>query len=185
MIYGVILAGGKSSRMNENKMLVNLFDKPVILHAIESLSYACEHIIVVTGKYDKEIREALKDIDVEIVTNKDYEKGMFSSVLAGIQRVNGDFLLLPGDCPIIKKETIDSLLKGKEKIRVPAYKGKNGHPIYISYEYKDELLSYPLDFNLKSFRENHKYEIIDVEDENIVINLNTVLDVINFKTERK
>ena len=87
---------------------------------------------------------------------------MFSSVLRGVKETSEDFFLIPGDCPFVKKETYLSLLKGKEDIRVPSYKGEDGHPIYISKRYKNELLSTSLDCNLKLFRDSKKYEIIDV-----------------------
>ena len=173
---GIILAGGKSTRMKQNKLLLLYKEKPILVHAIEGMKPFVDTIVVVTGKYDKEIREALKGFDVKIVTNFDYEKGMFSSVKTGVKHVGSDFFLLPGDCPFIKNETYLALLKGNGKIRVPSYKGEDGHPIFISYEYKEEILAMPLDSNLKAFRDSKKYEIIDVEDENIVINLNTILD---------
>ena len=182
---GIILAGGKSTRMGTNKLLLPYEGKPFLLYAIEGMMPYVNRIIVVTGKYDKEIREALRDVDVTIVTNYDYELGMFSSVKTGIKHVGSDFFLLPGDCPFVKKETYIALLNGHEKIRVPKYHNDEGHPIYISYEYKEEILSYPLDSNLKEFRNSKKYEIIQVEDENIVLNLNTVLDVNKFSTERR
>lgn len=182
---GIILAGGKSTRMGTNKLLLPYEGKPFLLHAIEGMKPFVDKIIVVTGRYDKEIREALKNIDVEIVTNLDYELGMFSSVKTGVKRVGSDFFLLPGDCPFVKKETYIALLNGHEKIRIPKYRDKEGHPIFISYEYKDEILSFPLDSNLKEFRNSKKYEIINVEDSNIVLNLNTVLDVNKFTAERR
>ena len=39
----------------------------------------------------------------------------------------------------------------------------------------------PLDSNLKVFRDSKNYEIINVEDKNIVINLNEFLDYQNIK----
>lgn len=176
---GIILAGGKSTRMKQNKLLLLYKEKPILFYTIESMAPFVDNIIVVTGKYDKEIREALKDKNVKIITNSDYEKGMFSSVQTGVKHVGSDFFLIPGDCPFVQKETYLSLLKGKGKIRVPRYQNKDGHPIYISYEYKEEILSLPLDYNLKLFRDLKKYEIIEVEDKNIILNLNTVLDIEN------
>lgn len=178
---GVILAGGKSTRMKTNKMLIEFDGHPLIWYAINGMKPFVDHLVVVTGKYDKEIREALKDEEVEIVTNHDYEKGMFSSVQTGLKRCRGPLFLLPGDCPFVQKETYEALLKGHEGIRVPSYKNKEGHPIYIASNYIDEILSLPLDDNLKRFRDSKKYEIISVRDKNIVINLNNVLDLIDIQ----
>ena len=173
----IILAGGKSTRMGTNKLLLDYNGHPLIWYTIHSVLPFVTRIIVVTGKYDKELREALKDEQVEFVYNKDYELGMFSSVLIGVKETKEDFLVLPGDCPFVGPDTFKKVLNGKGDIRYPIYQNKEGHPLYISKKYKEELLSFGLDNNLKLFRDSKNCEIINVEDKNIVMNLNTILDL--------
>ena len=180
----IILAGGKSTRMGTNKMLLDFKGHPLLYYTIKSVAPFVARIIVVTGKYDLEIREALKDEKVTFVTNKDYEKGMFSSVLTGVRETKEDFLIIPGDCPFISSETFKKVLTGKGDIRYPKYKDIEGHPLYISRKYKEELLSCSLDLNLKLFRDSKKCEIINVEDKNIAMNLNTILDFDQLITEK-
>ena len=172
----IILAGGKSTRMGTNKMLLDYKGHPLLWYTIQSVLPFVNRIIVVTGKYDQEIREALKEEKVEFVYNKDYESGMFSSVLTGVKETKEDFMILPGDCPFIKKETFKKILSGKGDIRYPKCGELEGHPLYISKKYKSELLNFGLDNNLKMFRESKKCEIIIVEDKNISMNLNNILD---------
>lgn len=185
MAEGIILAGGKSTRMKQNKMLLDWNGHPLLWHTINGMKPYVSRIFIVTGRYDKEIREALKNEDATFIYNKNYEKGMFSSVLCGVKETNDDFFIIPGDCPFVDGKTYLALLNGKGDIRVPQYKNEDGHPIYISKKYKDELLSLGLDFNLKSFRDSKNYEIISVEDKNIVINLNNLLDYQNIKLTEK
>ena len=175
----IILAGGKSTRMGTNKMLLEYKGHPLIWHTIQSVAPFVSKIIIVTGKYDQEIRDALKDEKVSFVYNKDYELGMFSSVLAGVKETSGDFLIIPGDCPFVKPETFKKILSGTGEIRYPKCGENEGHPLYISKKYKDELLHFGLDNNLKMFRDSKKCEIIDVEDKNIAMNLNCILDFYN------
>ena len=172
----IILAGGKSTRMGTNKMLLEYKGHPLIWHTIQSVAPFVSKIIIVTGKYDQEIRDALKDEKVSFVFNKDYELGMFSSVLTGVKETSEDFLIIPGDCPFVKPETIKKILSGTGEIRYPKCGENEGHPLYISKKYKDELLHFGLDNNLKMFRDSKKCEIIDVEDKNIAMNLNSILD---------
>ena len=179
MTDGIILAGGKSTRMKTNKMLLQYKGHPLIWYTIQSISPFVDRVIIVTGRYDKELREALKDEKVIFVFNKNYEFGMFSSVQTGIKESKGDFFIIPGDCPFVKKETFIKLLNGKGNIRVPQHNGEDGHPIFFKSRFKEEILSCPLDFNLKRFRDSQNYEIINVEDSNIAINLNDVLDFNN------
>lgn len=185
MIDVVILAGGKSTRMKQNKMLLEIEGKAVILNTIDCFKKFAENIIVVTGKYDDEIREYLKGEKLNIVKNFNYELGMFSSVKTGVKEVKNDFMIIPGDCPFVSETTILKILEGKEKIRVPRYHDKEGHPIYFDYSLKDEILNFDCCSNLKLFRDSHKYEIIDVNDKYVVTNLNDILDYTNIKTERK
>ena len=173
----IILAGGKSTRMGNNKLLLDYKGHPFLWHTIHSVQPFVSRIIIVTGKYDKEIREALKNENVEFVYNKDYEIGMFSSVLAGVRETKDGFLVLPGDCPFVEPETIKKILNGSGDIRYPKCGETEGHPLYISKKYKEELLNFGLDYNLKTFRDSKKCEIINVEDQNIAMNLNTILDL--------
>lgn len=172
----IILAGGKSTRMGTNKMLLDYKGHPLLWYTIQSVRPFVNRIIVVTGKYDQEIREALKEEIVEFVYNKDYELGMFSSVLTGVKETKDDFMVIPGDCPFIKKKTFKKILDGTGDIRYPKCGDLEGHPLYISKKNKDELLHFGLDNNLKMFRDSKKCEIIIVEDKNISMNLNNILD---------
>ncbi len=179
MAEGIILAGGKSTRMGQNKMLLMYQNHPLIWYTIQSMKPFVSKIIIVTGRYDKEIKETLKNEDVTFVFNENYEKGMFSSVLKGVKETKEDFFIIPGDCPFVKEDTYRKLLKGNGDIRVPSYQNEDGHPIFISNKYRGELLSMPLDFNLKLFRDSKNYEIIKVEDKNIVLNVNKMTDFEN------
>lgn len=185
MVDVIVLAGGKSTRMKQNKMLLLIDGKPIIYWTIKPFLSLVDKVIVVTGKYHEEIKEALKDLPVEIVRNENYELGMFSSVKKGVEVVNHDFMIIPGDCPFVSTETIKKIINGKGDIRFPKYLSKEGHPLYIKYKYKEELLSYPVDSNLKLFRDSHNYEIINVRDKFVVTNLNSFLDYEKIKTERK
>ena len=159
MTQGIILAGGFSSRAKTNKMRFLVDNKPLLLHTIDSLKPFVDKIYIVTGYYDQDIREFVKQDDVvEIVYNKDYEKGMFSSVLTGVNKVNGDFFILPGDIPFIKKETFDAILNGTKPVRYPVYQGKEGHPLFIQGFLKEKLLQEPVDSNLKVFRDKQEKE---------------------------
>ncbi|MFA7032551.1 MAG: nucleotidyltransferase family protein [Bacilli bacterium] len=177
MVEGIILAGGYSSRAKQNKMLLRFNDKPLIFYTVMSLLPFVNHLIVVTGHYDLDIRQALRDFpQIEIVRNSNYDKGMFSSILCGVKKIHSDILILPGDCPFIKNETIVSLLNGIGDIRIPEYKNKHGHPIYISRSLVEELKKEPVDYNLKAFRNCHNYEIIETTDKNILNDIDTLND---------
>jgi molybdenum cofactor cytidylyltransferase len=181
MYDGIILAGGYSSRLKKNKMTLKINDQEIILHTIRHMHKICEKIIVVTGHYHEELVELLKDISyIEIVKNKNYELGMFSSVLIGVKQVKNSFFITPGDYPLISSRTYEVIANGKKKIRVPSYDKHLGHPIFIDISLKTELLNGGFK-NLKAFRDAHDFEYIDVNDSNILLDIDTLEDLQTLK----
>lgn len=177
MIYGIILAGGYSSRAKTNKMLFKFNGKALICFSVDSLLSSVDQVIVVTGHYDKDIREVLSPYqNIQIVYNLDYAHGMFSSIQCGVSHVSGDVLILPGDCPFVKEETIQNIIHGQSDICVPEYENEHGHPIFIRANLVEELKKEPVDYNLKAFRNSHNYEIIKTTDKNILNDIDTIND---------
>ena len=174
MAQGVILAAGYASRAKTNKMLLPIENQSMIERAIEGMKPFVSMIFVVTGHYHDAIHAQLKNNPlVKCIENRTYEQGMFSSVLIGVTETREDFFILPGDCPFVNQKTYEKLLMGHKEIRVPNFREKNGHPIWISKDLKNELLAEPITSNLKSFRNRHDFEMIAVEDPNILIDIDT------------
>jgi molybdenum cofactor cytidylyltransferase len=177
MYDGIVLAGGYSSRFNQNKMCALYQGQVLILHTIQTMHQVCEKIYVVTGYYHQEIADVLKGYEyVEIVFNKNYDQGMFSSVKSGAHQVNHDFFIIPGDYPLVSLKTYKTLIKGSKEIRVPSYIKRLGHPLFIDYDLKNELMMSTLN-SLKEFRDQHDLEIIDVDDEFILLDIDKVEDL--------
>ena len=160
--------------------------KPLLEHTIESVKPIVEKVIVVTGHYDQDIKEFIKEDDkVKIVYNKDYEKGMFSSVLTGVKETTDNFFVMPGDIPFIKKDTFLALLNGTKPVRYPTYQGKEGHPLYISKTLKESLLKEPIESNLRVFRDRQEKEAIEIDDKNILKDIDTEEQYEKLIAERK
>ena len=182
MTTGIILAAGESTRAGQNKLMLEVNKKPLILHTVDSIRPFVDKLIVVTGKYNEQMCPILKD--VEIVFNKDYQKGMFSSIRAGVAHSEGNIFVIPGDCPFVSKEVVKALSSPSFSIRVPAYKGTCGHPIYLSEKVKDLLLKEDINSNLKAFRDKVGYEKVEVNDKNILNDIDTIEDYEELLKER-
>lgn len=181
----MILAGGCSTRAKTNKLLLQVDEKPLILHTIDSMKPFVDHLIVVTGKYDQELRPYLKD--VEVIYNKDYELGMFSSVLAGIKNVDSDVIILPGDMMNISPNTFKSLLNNKGTITIPTYKGQNGHPLFLNKKMCELLKKEDVNSNLKLFvnKNSESINYIEVNDPFIKFDVDTMKDYQTLLNRRK
>lgn len=186
MAQGIILAGGFSSRTHNNKMRLEINGKPLITYTIEAIKPFVNKVIIVTGHYDQDIRNIVKeDEKISIVYNKDYPTGMFSSVLCGVKEVTEDFFVVPGDIPFISASTYSALLKGTKPVRYPSYQGKEGHPLFISIRLKESLLSESPQSNLKIWRDRQDKEAIEVNDKYILKDIDTIEEFEKIIKERK
>ncbi len=173
MRTGIVLAGGKASRVGKNKLLMHIDDKPVIFHVIDTMRDYVDNVVVVVGHYAEELTTALASKNVTIVINTAYDRGMFSSVLAGLPHAQGDVIMLPGDMPLIAPTTYEALLRAEGNIRVPSHQGRRGHPIFLAETHAARLLEEPVESNVKAFRNRHPFTTVPVEDEGILVDFDT------------
>lgn len=121
MLSVIILAAGKGTRMKSEKpkVLFEAAGKPMIDYTVElSKSLNPEKIVVVTGNMAEAVQEHLQDYSVEFALQKQ-QRGTADAVMAAINQIddNGKVLILCGDMPLIKFETIDNFIKNvTEKI---------------------------------------------------------------------
>ena len=177
MAQGIILAAGFSSRAKSNKILFEIQGVSLIEHAIKGMKPFVSHIFVITGHYESEIKNSLShDQHVSCVYNANYELGMFTSIKTGVFVTDEDFFILPGDCPLVEKETYQALLNGTKLIRVPSFNKQRGHPIWIDKSLSQSLLQEPDDSSLKAFRNRYDFETIEVSDSHVCDDIDTILD---------
>jgi molybdenum cofactor cytidylyltransferase len=177
MIFGVVISGGYSSRMARNKMLLKYKGEYLINHTIKEMLPHVDQVIVVTGHYHQEIVDVVSMFDnVEVVRNEAYDKGMFSSVKKGVELVEGDFFIIPGDYPLITSDVYQMLISKTGEIRVPTYQGYKGHPIFLERHLKKALLEFDDDANLKVFRDSKDVTYYETNCSGITKDIDTIDD---------
>ncbi len=174
-IEAVIVAAGFSSRAGAFKMELDLDGKTVIERCVEAMSPFCSRIIVVGGYKIEKLETILKKYpQVEIVLNRRFAEGMFTSVKEGVRQVRGEkFFFSPGDYPLISGEVCRKLLTEKGEILIPIFQGHKGHPVLFSAGMAEELLEAPDSSNLRDFIRRKGYQTVVVEDEGILMDLDT------------
>lgn len=191
-IYGLIVAAGLSSRMNDFKPLMEINKKPMILSTIDSLkSCDIDNICVVVGYRGKEIEEVLKNEDVKVIYNNDYNNSqMYDSFKIGLESVKDEanlLVFLPSDIPLVSKYTINKLVKAYKETNAsvvyPVYKEVRGHPPVISSKCFDLLLKYDGSGGLKKALEIFEESSIEVvlPDKFILMDADTKDDYENLK----
>lgn len=163
--------------MDEFKMTRVLLNLPVIEHLIQNMYDTCNKILIVTGfQYEKLWYLEKKYQKVKLVFNQNYSKGMFASVLAGLEYGNAKrYFITPGDYPAIRAITFRYLAAFNDDICLPAYKGKTGHPVLLSKRSRNELLKSQF-YSLEQFIKRHPVKTVPVNDAGILMDIDNPSD---------
>jgi len=129
----IILAGGRGERFQgqqekwQDKALVTLFGKPLIVHAVESVEAVVEEIVICVNeeKRKSQYAKVLKGYgvgNVKLVLDEkcDHLGGPLVGIFSGLESVDADFCFtLPGDMPLMKPNVIKYMFeKAKDALVV-------------------------------------------------------------------
>jgi len=159
LISALVLAAGKSERMGSPKALLPISGRTFLENILDAISRtSIEETVVVVGHHRKEIDAAVKLTSAErkrdsaqpqkLVFNADYEKGMITSFQTGIRSLSWDtsgaFLFLV-DHPLVEPATIELMIANlaPNRIVLPTFEGRRGHPVLFSSEVLQEILALP------------------------------------------
>ena len=179
MISAVLLAAGESRRMGEFKQLLTLDGKTFVARCVDNLlaSHADE-VVVVTGHRAEDVRRAVGNRPVSFAHNKGYRAGMSASVKCGLQALSGDAracLVALVDQPQINTDminrVIDAYNDAQPLIVIPTYGGRNGHPLILDLQLKNEILAMDAAQGLREVVHAHANDILRVEvaDEGVLL----------------
>ena len=174
----VILAAGVSSRCGQNnKLTLKLNGKTIIERVCAAFYPSCKNIFVVTGFYEKDIREALKLYDkIRFVHNPDFEKGMFTSIKKGVAEVESSkFLITPGDCPLLTPQIVNKLNHYNSKTVIPTYEGVRGHPVLVNKSLVPGILS-SRENSMRETLSKFPHEFKKVNNAGIITDVDTIED---------
>ena len=180
-IPAIVLAAGRSSRMGFCKLLAPLGGKTAMELILEKLREGgVGDVLVVTGHLHGAISPVCTGRGVRAVFNPRHGEGMFSSIQAGLSALPAGipgFLLLPGDIPLVRPSTLSGILSmaSPERIVIPSFLGKRGHPPFIGSSFILPLLKYEGTGGLREFLESREECIAEtaVPDEGILMDMDT------------
>ncbi len=106
-LYGLVLAGGKSTRMNSDKSKLEYHNKPQHKHAIELLENVCEKVFVSSRD---ETQSA--DFEVASIADKFIGLGPYGGILSAfMEEPNVAWLVIAVDLPFLDETTIGNLVE--------------------------------------------------------------------------
>lgn len=181
----IVLAAGYSSRANAFKMTLPMGQMSVLEQTISKFEGLCSRVIVVAGFQAKIIQEEIAKIisenaysfQIKFVYNENFNQGMFHSIQKGCNEVNAPtFFITPGDCPLVKKETVQLLAKHKGNVVIPSFDYKGGHPIKLSSEVKQKILETNPESNLGVVLGGYEKQYMNVDDAGVLMDIDTPED---------
>ena len=123
---GVILAAGKGTRMRSEtpKVLHPILGRPMVVHVLDALIAAgADPVVLVIGHGAPRVRAATgsRDGRVRFVEQTEQLGTGHAAAQArrGLQGFSGDILLLPGDVPLVRPDTLRNLLDYHRRTRAP------------------------------------------------------------------
>jgi CTP:molybdopterin cytidylyltransferase MocA len=183
----IVPAAGSSSRMGRPKLLLPYRGTTVAGALLATLRRAgVERIVLVAAAADTALQAWARDAGVTVAVNQQPERGMLSSILAGLDALGGaaavqaggrPLLVTPADLPAIEPSTIqnliDALARSDAALAVPAYRGKRGHPLVIAARVVSDLATLDPSVGLRQLLDRHPVLDLAVDDPAVVSDVDT------------
>lgn len=171
MIAAVVLAAGGSSRMGKPKLLLAYHGKPLLLHVVDAATASqVGRTVVVLGYGARDLRRLLFGKPVEILLNRNWPRGLSTSVKCGLAAVSQEaeaVLFLLADQPLVTSEIIDRLIEAFQASRAaivaPTYQGRRGNPVLYSREMYPALEDLQGDQGGRALLETNREKVLTVK----------------------
>lgn len=192
----LVLAAGKSSRMKAIKQLIKIKNKTLLDITLEKTkTLKNTTVFCVLGSNSNQIEKEISTKKIKIIHNNNYNDGLSSSIISGINHFNknklcfdGVFILL-ADQPAIKssyyEEMIELFQNNSSSIIASNYSHNFGVPAIIPSLFFKNLLKIKGDKGAKDFLNIHKNIIITPKSRADLIDLDTKEDVDFYKKQIK
>ncbi|MGH9970994.1 MAG: nucleotidyltransferase family protein [Pyrinomonadaceae bacterium] len=165
-ICAILLAAGRSQRMGAFKPLLPFGETTVINTCIQNLRDAgIDDIVVVLGHRADEVKQSLNNLNLNFAINPNPDSEMSASIACGVKEISKKTkvtLLTLSDQPAIPADVVNALVKewkAGEKLVIPEFQGRGGHPVLIDLCFREELVHLDPSGGLKSFFDAHKSEV--------------------------
>ncbi|HEX5758130.1 MAG TPA: nucleotidyltransferase family protein [Thermoanaerobaculia bacterium] len=191
MPAAVLPAAGASRRMGRPKLLLPYGEETVIGAVVAALrGGGVDEVVVVIDPDDKGLAEWSSTAGVGFTLNPSPERGMLSSILAGVEALGGaaglagrgPLVVCPADLPALRAATVAHLLARQAEsgagLVEPVFRGRRGHPLLIATPLVAEIATLDLEVGLRQLRERHPADLleVDVDDPGVVADVDTPED---------
>lgn len=186
-LYILVLAAGGSRRFGALKQLVELQGNSLLRRAVEcAMTAVHERVLVIIGVKARKLERELRDYNIQVVENLNWENGIASSIRAGINALPGNCngaLILFCDQPFVKASHLRELIgmwnRDQSKIVCSRYSHTYGVPAIIPRKYFTEMMKLTGDKGAKSILLEHRENMVSVELPEAEFDIDTQSDLID------
>lgn len=174
-ITGIILAGGKSSRMGSDKGFIKLNDINFVEYSIRALEPLVSNILIVSDKKEYDV------FGYHRIEDKIKNAGPVAGIYSGLEASNSEYnLILSCDIPLIKTSILEKLIDGIDETSEVIQIESNGKTMPLIALYEKQLASKFLEALENDERRLRKVlstcitkNIVLITDHSTTINVNT------------
>jgi molybdenum cofactor cytidylyltransferase len=191
-VAGIVLAAGKATRYGQAKQLLDWKGEAFVRAAAKTaLNAGLDPVVVVTGAYADQVAEAVKDLNVILVKNEDWQNGQGSSIRAGIltltptpspSKGEGNtvraaiFLLV--DQPQVNTSILRALVEkhaeGLYPVVAPMVIDRRANPVLFDRVAFDDLMQLEGDVGGRAIFHKHHVEYLPWHDDRLLLDVDTV-----------
>lgn len=192
IITTIVLAAGSSSRLGQSKQLLQVEGEPLLRRISRaSCDSNADRTLVLLGDNEREHGRIIRDLPLYVCIHSDWEKGMGSTLKAGMDFVNnflGDttaVIVLVCDQPLLTAEHINNLIdkfrSTKAQIVASSYSGVMGVPALFDASLFTEIRSIDDEHGARQIIDKHKADAQQVEFPGGDLDIDTPEDYQRFK----
>jgi molybdopterin-guanine dinucleotide biosynthesis protein A len=172
-LNGLILSGGKSIRMGQDKGMINYHGKPQCEYLVDLLKPFCKEVFI-SAKENKRKNTISDHFDLDSPLNGILSAFHFDPTVA--------WLTVPVDMPYLNSQAIEFLLRHRDPKKVATCffdsDGKLPEPLLTIWEAKSKPLLFDFynssGFSPRKFLEENDVQLLQAPDAKILKNINTM-----------
>jgi len=191
-VTGIILAAGAGRRFGKPKQLLDWKGQPFVRAVAKTaIEAGMSPVIVVTGANHEEVESVIKDLNVMVVRNEEWQRGQASSIRKGLQALpslppDGRFtksqsagaaIFLLADQPQVDSSILRVLIErhaeGLFDIVAPLVMDRRANPVLFDQTTFSDLLQLEGDVGGRAIFHKYRVEYLPWHDDRLLLDVDT------------
>jgi molybdenum cofactor cytidylyltransferase len=172
--------------MGQPKQLMQLGGQPMVRRVVARVCAAgLEQVVVVVGAHATAVKQALRDLPVDIVANLAWSEGLSTSLRAGLDALQPGIqaaIIVLADQPALTPALLQALVARYRTtgalVVAPFYQGQRGNPVLFDRGLYHELQAVRGDRGARDLlaRYHDRLERVEIDDPTFLLDVDTLQD---------